>query len=175
MEDCTDVQYPSAAAVKNYIDSKPDPMVFQGSLGTGGTITTLPAASEANNGYTYKVITAGTYGGQSADVGDTFISNGTEWVLIPSGDEPEGTVTNVAAKGQDGIVVTGGPITSSGTFTISGVAATETTMGMMSAADKKKLDNLPETVSTVQTDDTTGTKYELGVNKGVLYIRPVTS
>jgi len=36
-------------------------MRFIGSLGTGGTATSLPAASAANQGYTYKVITANTY------------------------------------------------------------------------------------------------------------------
>jgi len=62
-------------------------------------------------GYTYKVITAGTYASQAADVGDTFISDGSAWVLIPSGDEPSGTVTSVGT----GVGLTGGTITSSGT------------------------------------------------------------
>ena len=102
------------------IDNLPEPMVFKGSLGTGGTITTLPAASDSNKGFTYKVITAGTYASQSAKVGDTFISDGSAWVLIPSGDEPSGTVTNVAVTSTDGsATITGSPITSSGTIDIS--------------------------------------------------------
>lgn len=68
-------------ATKKYVDDSllalPEPMIFKGSLGTGGTITTLPAASASNEGYTYKVITAGTYASQSAKVGDTFISDGS--------------------------------------------------------------------------------------------------
>ena len=64
-----------------------EPMKFKGTLGTGGTITTLPAASSANNGYTYLVITDGTYAGQEADAGDQFISNGEAWWRVPSGDE----------------------------------------------------------------------------------------
>jgi glucose dehydrogenase len=48
-------------------------MIFKGSLGTGGTITSLPTASSANEGFTYKVITAGTYASQTAKVGDTII------------------------------------------------------------------------------------------------------
>jgi len=104
----------------NTIDNLPEPMVFKGSLGTGGTVTTLPAASSSNKGFTYKVITAGTYASQSAKVGDTFISDGTAWVLIPSGDEPSGTVTNVAVTSADGsATITGSPITSSGTIDIS--------------------------------------------------------
>lgn len=102
------------------IDNLPKPMIFKGSLGTGGTITTLPTASNDNKGFTYKVITDGTYAGQTAKIGDTFISDGTSWVLIPSGDEPSGTVTNVAVTSADGsVTITGSPITSSGTIDIS--------------------------------------------------------
>lgn len=101
------------------IDNLPEPMVFKGSLGTGGTITSLPAASSANEGFTYKVITAGTYRGTAAKVGDTFISNGSAWILIPSGDEPEGTVTSVGLSMPTGFSVSSSPITSSGTLTVS--------------------------------------------------------
>lgn len=106
-------------ASKEYVDEKiaelPAPMVFKGTLGVGGTIISLPPARETNKGFTYKVITAGTYAGKEAKVGDTFISDGSEWVLIPSGDEPSGTVTNIATG--DGL--TGGPITTSGTIALS--------------------------------------------------------
>lgn len=106
--------------VNTKIDNLPKPMIFKGSLGTGGTITTLPTASNDNKGFTYKVITDGTYAGQTAKIGDTFISDGTSWVLIPSGDEPSGTVTNVAITSTDGsVTITGSPITSSGTIDIS--------------------------------------------------------
>lgn len=64
-----------------------EPMKFKGTLGTGGTITTLPAASAANNGFTYSVITDGTYAGQEAEAGDQFVSNGEAWWKIPSGDD----------------------------------------------------------------------------------------
>ena len=140
----TDIQYPSAKAVKTYVDALPHPMIFKGSLGTGGTITALPSASADNEGYTYKVITPGTYSGQQADEGDTFISDGKSWVLIPSGDEPSGTVTNVAAKGSNGIEVTGGPISTSGTLNISGKDVTSSSSGMMTPTMKKKLDGVEE-------------------------------
>ena len=99
------------------IDNLPEPMVFKGSLGTGGTITALPVDGTATVGDTYKVITAGTYDSKSAKVGDTFIcdsktSSANTWTLIPSGDEPSGTVTSVGSG--DGL--TGGAITSSGTL-----------------------------------------------------------
>ena len=94
----TNIEYPSAKAVKDYVDSLPEPMIFKGTLGNEGTITSLPSASTSNIGYTYKVITEGTYASQSAKVGDVFISNGESWVLIPSGDETGGTIINTAGS-----------------------------------------------------------------------------
>ena len=111
--------YATETYVNTAIENLPEPMIFKGSLGTGGTITSLPAAAAANEGYTYKVITAGTYASQAAYVGDTFISDGSNWVLIPSGDEPSGTVTSVGVSVPTGLAVSGSPITSSGTIAIS--------------------------------------------------------
>ena len=114
----------TAKAVNDAIIALPSPMVFKGSLGTGGTITELPTASAANEGYTYKVITAGTYAGQAAGVGDMFIcgkpdgSSSYSWILIPAGDEPEGTVTSVGVSVPTGFSVSNTPITSSGTIAI---------------------------------------------------------
>ena len=114
----------TAKAVNDAIIALPSPMVFKGSLGTGGTITELPTASASNEGYTYKVITAGTYAGQSAGVGDLFIcgkpdgSSSYSWILIPAGDEPEGTVTSVGLSMPTGFSVANTPITSSGTLAV---------------------------------------------------------
>lgn len=97
-------------------------MVFKGTLGVSGTITDLPTASSTTIGYVYKVITDGTYASISAKVGDMFIcSDVPEWTLVPSGDEPNGTVTNIAT----GNGLSGGPITTSGTISLadSGVKA----------------------------------------------------
>ena len=87
----TDSHIPTAKAVWDAIDSIPEPMIFKGTLGTGGTITTLPSASSSNEGYTYKVITDGTYQNLVCKVGDVVISNGSAWTLIPSGDDVEDT------------------------------------------------------------------------------------
>ena len=105
-------QIATTAFVSTAIANIPSPMIFKGTLGTSGTISSLPTATSSNTGYTYKVITAGTYESQSAKIGDIFISTGSDWQLIPSGDEPSGTVTNVAT----GAGLTGGPITTSGTI-----------------------------------------------------------
>ena len=68
-----------------------NPMIFMGLVGTdSGCVydsTTFPAASASNKGYVYKVVTNATYQGVAAKLGDTLISTGTAWVLIPSGDE----------------------------------------------------------------------------------------
>ena len=123
----------TTAYVDTAISNLPDPMVFKGSLGTGGTITALPVDGSANVGDTYKVITAGTYASKAADVGDTFIcltktSSANTWELIPSGDEPDGTVTSVTLQATTPIVIDDSTaITTSGTRTFthatSGVTA----------------------------------------------------
>lgn len=91
----------TSGAVYTAIDNLPEPMVFKGTLGTGGTITDLPAAASSNEGFTYKVITSGTYASQEAKVGDVFVSNGSEWVLIPAGDTDSDTWRAVKVNGTD--------------------------------------------------------------------------
>ena len=117
----TNSAYPvTGKAIEAAMNTLPNPMIYKGSLGTGGTITTLPPATKANEGFTYKVITAGTYSNQSAKIGDVFISNGTEWTIIPSGDEPDGTVTSVGISVPTGLKIKSGtsPITTSGTIEV---------------------------------------------------------
>ena len=110
----------TTAYVDTAIGNLPEPMVFKGSLGTDGTITVLPTAAASNEGHTYKVIKDGTYAGQAAKVGDTFISTGSRWELIPSGDEPSGTVTSVTLNATSPIAIdNSAAITTSGTRTIS--------------------------------------------------------
>lgn len=87
----------------------PKPMVFKGTLGTDGTVTVLPDVSEENTGFTYKVITDGSYSGITAKVGDMFVSNGTAWVLIPSGDDG-GTEEYSTNEKQIGTWINGKPL-----------------------------------------------------------------
>ena len=113
-------QIATTAFVQTAIAELPQAMIFRGTLGTGGTITSLPTAGSTYEGDVYQVITAGTYASQSAKVGDTFICGKTgtstyEWILIPSGDEPLGTVINVAT-GVGLTTVSGSAITESGTI-----------------------------------------------------------
>ena len=115
----------TTAYVDTAIDNLPEPMVFKGSLGTGGTIASLPVDGSATIGDTYKVITDGTYASKTAKVGDTFIcltktSNANTWELIPSGDEPSGTVTSITLNATSPIAIdNNAAITTSGSRTIS--------------------------------------------------------
>lgn len=94
-------------AVNAAISGLPEPMVFKGTLGTGGTITQLPTAASSNEGWTYKVITAGTYASQAAKVGDVFccatLDGGTtyQWILVPAGDDIEDTWRNIKVNGTE--------------------------------------------------------------------------
>lgn len=94
-----------ASAISTAIDNLPEPMIFKGTLGTNGTITSLPTASSSNEGWTYKVITAGTYASQAAKVGDMFVSakigSAYQWVYVPSGDDVEDTWRNIKVNGTE--------------------------------------------------------------------------
>ena len=146
----TSTNLPVTSAVYDFVVSKiGKPMRYMGTVGSAGdnpTITwgELPTAAESNAGETYKVISASSTG-IIADVGDTIISNGTVWTVIPSGDEPEGTVTSVAVgTSNGGVIVTtelpspgtaGDPITSSGTIKV-GHADTSSASNITAATGK---------------------------------------
>lgn len=110
----------TSGAVYTAIDNLPEPMIFKGTVGDSSVTVTwanLPAPAAANEGYTYKATSARTTSQtstltQNVKSGDTIISNATNWVVIPSGDEPSGTVTSVAT----GTDLSGGTITSTGTI-----------------------------------------------------------
>jgi hypothetical protein len=79
-------------------------VVLKGTLGTGGTVTTLETAAAINCGHAYKVIADGTYASQAAKVGDLFIcyKSGTSsyaWMLIPAGDDLDDTWRPIKVNG----------------------------------------------------------------------------
>lgn len=80
-------------------------VTIKGTLGTGGTIDSLPTASASNLGYGYKVITAGTYNSVAAKVGDMFIcykdGSSYAWMHIPSGDDIEDTWRPIKLSGTE--------------------------------------------------------------------------
>ena len=68
-----------------------DAMIFKGTIGVGGTVTSLPANHEA--GWTYKVVTAGTYAGHVCEVGDLILcvkdrttANNADWTTVQNND-----------------------------------------------------------------------------------------
>lgn len=123
----------SAKTANERIDALPLPMVFKGTLGTGGTISTLPTASSENEGYVYIVITDGTYAGQSAKAGDTFVSDGSSWVLVPSGDDAGGglVISQTLTAGQTSIIFSNAAILATSFISVASetwyTASTQTT------------------------------------------------
>ena len=102
-------------AAKDYADTilgANDAMVFKGTLGTGGTVTALPTTYET--GWTYRVITAGTYAGQACEVGDLIIAvadatddgSNADWTIAQT--NIDGAVTHSAPLTADNIVVGNG-------------------------------------------------------------------
>lgn len=73
-----------------------DAMLFKGTIGTGGTVTSLPATH--NTGWTYRVITAGTYAGVKCEVGDLII-------CIADGTAANNAHWTVAQTNIDGAVI----------------------------------------------------------------------
>lgn len=98
-----------ADAIKTYVDNivgASDAMVFKGTLGTGGTITALPTTYSV--GWTYKVITAGTYAGHVCEIGDMIVAivdrSGSgnldsDWTVIQT--NVDGAVTGPASATDD--------------------------------------------------------------------------
>lgn len=101
----------SAKAYADSILGANDAMVFKGTLGTGGTVTALPDTHKT--GWTYRVITAGSYAGQNCEVGDLVIciadgtsANNAHWTVAQT--NVDGAVTHSAALTADNIVVGNG-------------------------------------------------------------------
>lgn len=123
---------PTAAAVVAAIDNKiaaADAMVYKGTLGTDGTVTKVPA-NGYKVGWTYKVITAGTYAGIKCEVGDMLIAinngpvSGTtvvnaDWTVVQA--NIDGAVTGPASATAGHIAVfdgATGKVIKDGTYTI---------------------------------------------------------
>lgn len=164
----------TSGAVFTAIDELPEPMIFKGSLGVGGTIQTLPAPSADNVGFVYKVITAGTYYGITAKPGDSFISDSSDWILIPSGDEPEGTVMSVGLSVPTGLQVSGSPITTSGTLAITyALGYAIPTTAKQDEWDAKQ--NAISDLSTIRTNASNGnTAYGWGNHANAGYLTGIT-
>ena len=71
-----------------------DAMALRGTLGTGGTAASLPT-EDYLVGWTYKVVSSGTYAGQACSIGDLMICvssfntayKDADWSRVPISDE----------------------------------------------------------------------------------------
>lgn len=118
-----DTQIATTAFVHSVMSAN-DAMTFKGTIGTGGTVTALPTTHK--KGWTYKVITAGTYAGKTCEVGDMIIcvSDGTaaadaDWTVVQS--NIDGAVTGPASSVDARVAVfngTSGKVIKDSGFTI---------------------------------------------------------
>lgn len=102
------------ATTKQYVDrilSSNDAMVFKGTLGTNGTVTELPITNY-NAGWTYRVVSAGTYAGQKCEIGDLIIavisrgSSGSvndDWTIVQT--NIDGAVVGPSTSTNNNIVI----------------------------------------------------------------------
>lgn len=110
-------------AVADYVSTAiggVDAMRFKGTIGTGGTVTTLPTTG-VKVGDTYRVITAGTYAGQTCEVGDLIIATATTPTWTVAQTNIEGAITSIT--GTSPISVTGSGSSRDVALSSSGVTA----------------------------------------------------
>lgn len=97
-------------SAKSYADgilAANDAMVFKGTLGTNGTVTTLPT-SGYSAGWTYRVVTAGTYAGKVCEIGDLVIAikdfntstSNDDWTVAQTNIDGAVTATNTLGANQ---------------------------------------------------------------------------
>ena len=93
-------QIATTAFVQSLVNSKiaaSDAMIYKGTIGSSGaTITSLPDTT-AKTGWTYKVLTAGTYASQKCEVGDMII-------CLTDGSTSTAATWNVIQTNIDGAV-----------------------------------------------------------------------
>lgn len=131
-----------------------DAMVFKGTIGTGGTVTALPTTH--NIGWTYKVITAGTYAGVTCEIGDLIIciadgtaANNAHWTVAQT--NLDGAVIGPASATSGNIVLfdgtTGKLIKNSSYSPSSFAAAGHTHSHIVTVADNRNVATTPNDYS----------------------------
>lgn len=139
-----------------------DAMRFKGTIGTGGTVTTLPT-SGVKVGDTYRVITAGTYASQVCEVGDLIIATATTPTWTVAQTNIDGAITSIT--GTSPISVTG----SGASRTVSIGAASGSAAGSMSAAHYTKLNGLTATKTGTVTLASGSTSVDASVSDIISY------
>lgn len=102
-------------AISNGIAAS-DAMIFKGTLGTGGTIKALPTTYKT--GWTYRVVSAGSYAGQQCEIGDLVIA-----LTSRSGTENQDADWTVAQTNIDGAIT---DIKSTASVTVTGTGSSRT-------------------------------------------------
>lgn len=105
---------PTQQSVKAYVDANlaaNDAMIFKGTIGTGGTLTlaAFNALVVYDAGWSYKVITAGTYKGVVSEIGDMFIATvdrasggiNADWTVVQA--NLDGAVIGPASAGSGNV------------------------------------------------------------------------
>jgi len=125
---------PTQQSVKAYVDANlaaNDAMIFKGTIGTGGTLTlaAFNALVVYDAGWSYKVITAGTYKGVVSEIGDMFIATvdrasggvNADWTVVQA--NLDGAVIGPASAGSGNVVTfdgTSGKLIQDSGLTLSG-------------------------------------------------------
>ena len=117
---------------------------YKGTIGTGGTVTSLPASHAV--GDVYVVSTAGTYAGKSCEVGDYIIcktagtsANNAHWDVVNGENQVDNKSASLAAAGSSVTIATidGTNVTISTPSTWTGLTKTGTITGIsMNGASK---------------------------------------
>jgi len=165
----TDIQYPSAKAVYDHINTQLTSVLkYKGTIGTGGTVTTLPDSH--NIGDVYVVSTAGTYAGKACEVGDYIVcktagtsANNAHWDVINGENQVENKSASLAAAGSSSTLATvdGTNITVTTPSTWTGVAKTGTVTSITLKGTS------PITVDSESALTTSGTRTISHANSGV--------
>lgn len=153
----------TSAVSKKYVDDEVaskiaanDSMRYKGTIGTGGTVTAVPA-TDVRVGDTYRVITAGTYAGAKCEIGDMLIAlkNGAtkdaDWTVVQS--NIDGAVVGPASATDATVVLfdgaTGKRIKGS---TITLAQLTNAVTNAHTHANKENLDTYTKSMSTLTSD-----------------------
>lgn len=85
---------------------------FKGTIGTGGTVTALPTSGVVS-GDSYRVITAGTYAGETCEVGDIIIAvtDDPTWTIVQTNIDTANLLTKDMVGTNSDIVLSGGKLT----------------------------------------------------------------
>ena len=178
----------TSGGIYSYVNSAfaaNDAMIFKGTIGSGGTVTALPATH--NQGWTYRVVTPGSYAGKTCEIGDLIIcitdgtsANDAHWTVVQTNIDgavtgPASSVTNRIATfdGSSGKVIRDSGFTiatsvpNNAVFTDTTYTANTTSIGSASAGTEIAADDI--------TAWSAGSVTTASVSGGVLTITPGTA